>query len=71
MDRTLNLEAIKKVGEKVLLEGWVVTRRDHGKIVFLDLWDRSGFIQVVANTGSAEFSELGDVAPQSAFRVIG
>lgn len=32
-----------------MLKGWVQTRRDHGKIVFLDLSDRSGMIQVVTN----------------------
>ena len=48
MDRTLIKDTIGKVGETVSLNGWVVTRRDHGKIVFLDLSDRSGVIQVVS-----------------------
>jgi aspartyl-tRNA synthetase len=36
-----------KVGERVDLYGWVDTRRDHGKIVFIDLRDRSASCQVV------------------------
>lgn len=47
MERTLSKEIVSKVGQEVLLQGWVNTRRDHGKIVFLDLRDRSGVVQMV------------------------
>ncbi len=39
----------KNAGEQVTLAGWIGRRRDHGGIIFLDLRDRSGTIQVVLN----------------------
>ncbi|KKR80009.1 MAG: Aspartyl-tRNA synthetase [Candidatus Daviesbacteria bacterium GW2011_GWA1_41_61] len=48
MERALILDCNNKVGEKVKICGWVQVRRDHGKIVFLDVLDRSAVIQVVA-----------------------
>ncbi len=39
----------KNVGEKVLLMGWILRRRDHGGLIFVDLRDRWGLTQVVFN----------------------
>ncbi|OIJ07704.1 aspartate--tRNA ligase [Anaerobacillus arseniciselenatis] len=42
------------IGQKVRLKGWVQTRRDLGQVIFIDLRDRSGIVQVVFQP---EFSE--------------
>ncbi len=47
MERTLVKDTVEKVGEKVKLQGWIQSVRDHGKITFIDLKDRTGFIQCV------------------------
>lgn len=47
MNRILNLEAIKYLDKEVKVCGWVQTIRSHGKIIFIDLRDSSGLLQIV------------------------
>jgi aspartyl-tRNA synthetase len=65
MVRTLSSQTPQAIGKSVKLEGWVHSRRDHGKIMFLDLRDRSGIVQVVSS------KSLADTRPEDCIRIIG
>ena len=63
---------VDDVGTQVVLGGWVDTRRDHGGVAFLDLRDRSGIVQVVADPEASEaLAAAHKVRPEWVLRVTG
>ena len=47
MRRTLIKDTVDLIGQTVKIAGWASIRRDHGKLIFIDVRDRSGTVQVV------------------------
>lgn len=61
MKRTLISDSVNKIREEVKLCGWANTVRAHGKIMFVDLRDRSGVIQTVCSSDMAKNIKEEDV----------
>jgi len=60
------------LGRSITLCGWVDTRRDHGGVVFIDLRDHEGVVQIVADPDNAEaFRTATDVGYEYVLRVTG
>ncbi len=49
------------LGETVTLSGWVNRRRDHGGVIFIDLRDREGYVQVVCDPDRADMFKTAEV----------
>ena len=63
---------VQHVGEAVELFGWVHRRRDHGGVIFLDVRDRAGIVQVVFNPDTPEsFATADGVRNEYVLRVRG
>ena len=60
------------IGERVELCGWVHRRRDHGGVIFLDIRDRTGIVQVVYDPDTAEsFATAERVRNEYVLRMVG
>lgn len=73
MRRTLYCGELREdhAGQKVVLEGWVNRRRDLGGLIFIDLRDREGLVQVVVNPKAPCFSEANRVRSEWVVRIEG
>ncbi len=58
--RTFAIDTPTKVGEMITVAGWVHSRRDHGGLIFIDLRDHTGLVQLVINPDRAEAFRLAE-----------
>lgn len=60
------------IGQEVTLAGWVNRRRDHGGVIFIDLRDHQGFVQVVCDPDRPEMFKLAEqVRNEFCLQIIG
>ena len=60
------------IGQSVELCGWAASRRDHGGVIFIDLRDHSGLVQLVADPDAGEhFARADEVRPEYVLRACG
>jgi len=72
MQRILSSQVANEIGKSIKIAGWVHARRDHGKLIFLDLRDRDGLVQVVIIPSEKEAYEIGNkVRPEYVLEVEG
>jgi aspartyl-tRNA synthetase len=64
-ERTLIDQTTMLVGQTVTIKGWVDTKRDHGKITFIDLRDFTASVQCVG------FQKMGELTPESVVAITG
>jgi aspartyl-tRNA synthetase len=72
MPRTLSSQTPEHIGETITVSGWVHAKRDHSKVLFIDLRDRTGLLQVVTGTFNPEsFATLKDVSAEDVIEITG
>lgn len=74
MKRTTSIETTKNINKTIKLNGWVHVRRNMGKIVFLDLRDRWGIVQVVCvpeELDDASVKALDEIRPEFVLEIEG
>ena len=60
MMRTLIKDSINHINEQIVVQGWVHSRRDHGGLIFIDLRDHSGLLQLVVNPDKSDCFKISE-----------
>ncbi len=69
--RTLCIETNGKIDESITVKGWVNSRRDHGGLVFIDLRDHTGILQLTIPTQSEAFGDTEELRDEFVIQASG
>ena len=58
--RTLVKDSINHINKQIVVQGWVHSRRDHGGLIFIDLRDHSGLLQLVVNPEKSDCFKISE-----------
>jgi len=58
--RTLVKNTVEQIGQQIQLKGWVGSRRDHGGLIFIDLRDHTGIVQLVVSPEASDAFKLAE-----------
>lgn len=73
MKRVLAKDTANEAEREVMVQGWVQARRDHGKLIFIDVRDRTGLLQVVFNPKVSENAHktASELRPEDVVEITG
>ena len=71
MRSTLSTETLHQVGQTVTVQGWVNSRRDHGGLIFIDLRDHKGIVQLTIDADSNSFKLAEDLRDEYVIEASG
>lgn len=60
MERTLATATVKKTGQSVTVKGWAASTRDHGGLIFIDLRDHTGIVQLTIHPENKKAFKLAE-----------
>lgn len=58
--RTFSADTVSKIGETVTVKGWVNSRRDHGGLIFIDVRDHTGVVQLAIRPEQSDAFSIGE-----------
>ncbi len=71
MEKISNIKTTEYIGKQVKICGWVQTKRSHGKIIFIDLRDKSSLVQIVFTPSSNIYKLAQKLRPEWVLKIQG